>query len=279
MRDPDHRPPPSPPLLLLAGPPTTGALWREVVNRLGDGDPRGVVDPAHPTWEAAGAALAAEPGFARRVVVAHGLAVPVAVSAALQVPPRLLILSNGPLRRLDPVSSALSALAASPAGGLLEQIVFRPRVLVRLLASSAALRRSVVNPYVMDRDTVAMLCGPLVADPAARGALRIFLKSLGTGLPDVGLLTCPVFLVWGDADALNPASEADWLDARLGGGRRVDVPGGRLFHPEERPWAIADAIATILLREGVVVPGLTGMSRLAGTGQSDAEVFNRTEEL
>lgn len=270
---------PSARLLLLAGPPATGLLWREVINRLGGGEARGVLDPEHPTWESKGAALAAEPGFAGRVVVAHGLAVPVAVAAALRVPPRILILSNGPLRRLDPATRAIAAVAASPAGALLEHIAFRPQLLVPVLASSAVLRRSVVNPYVMDRDTVAMLCGPLVQAPEDRRALRLFMKSLVTGLPDAGLLTCPVFLIWGDSDPLNPASEADWLDARLGGRRRVDVAGGRLFHPEERPWAIADAISAILAREGVTAAGLTGMSRLAGTGQSDAEVYSRTEEL
>lgn len=243
---PSDQPAPSRPhLWFLPGPPLGEGMFTDVVRRLGEGREVSVLDPAQPGdgWAERGAALAAavRGAGAPVVLVAHGLAVPAAIAAATLCAPALLILSDGPITRLDPVTRVLARLAASP-GGLSIRPLLQPAVWCRWLASSAGLRRAVANPYVMDHDTVVALARPLVAERAGRRALASYLASLGEGLPDVSRLVGPTALVWGTEDGLYPASEADYVDAGRGGVNHISVPGGRWLHPVERPWAFADAV-------------------------------------
>jgi pimeloyl-ACP methyl ester carboxylesterase len=248
----------------LSGPPFGAALFRHVAARLGAGGAACIVDPAFPAegWSERADHLADDiRADSDTVLVAHGLAVPAAIAASLRAPPRALVLSNGPVTRLDPFTRALGGLAARPGGrALLARGVLAPRPWLRWLASSAGLRRAAVNPYVMDRDTVALLCGPLVASVEARQATASYLASLAAGLPDARSLRCPVLLVWGDADPLYPASEACFVEAGLPGARHVTVPGGQHVHPEERPWELADAIGAWLPDQGHRDQGATSVS-------------------
>lgn len=242
-------------MLLVAGPPAGAPLFRAVVARLGQGEAKDVTDNAHVDhgWMERGAVLAEQVAARPTVLVAHGLAVPAAVAAALASPPETLVLSNGPLTRLDPFTAALARVAAAPGGvPVLAETLLRPSVWLRWLASSAGLRRAVVNPYVMDRDTVATVCGGLVADAPGRRAVASYLRSLARGLPDARALRCPVWLVWGNDDALYPASEATWLESGLPGCTHRAVPGGRFLHPEERPWELADSLAALISDQGGV---------------------------
>lgn len=235
---------------LMAGPLPGSGMFRVVLQRLNAGERCEWLHPEAPGWAEAAARLAGQLALCpRTVLVAHGLAVPVAIAAARLSPPARLVLSNGPISRLDPVTAALSRMAA-PGGRLLAQAL-RPALAIPLMASSAGFRRLVSNPYVMDRDTIATLCGAALAQPAWRRALTGFLQSLQT-LPDPAGLACPVTLLWGDEDPLYPASEADYMDSLYGGGNHIRLPGAQHFHPEERPWAFADAL--------LALPELQGMS-------------------
>lgn len=248
---------------LMAGPLPGAGLFRTVLHRL-QAAPQAearrkapaaeIVEWLHPdaaAWPDAAARLADD---LRRgppcALVAHGLAVPVAVAAARIAPPARLVLSHGPISRLDPVTAALSRAAAGPAAALLAALL-HPALSVPAMASSAGFRRLVVNPYVMDRDIIATIARPSLQQPAWRAALVRFLASLQT-LPDPADLACPITLIWGDADPLYPSSEADDLDARYGGGHHVRVPGAQHFLIEEHPWAFADAL--------LALPGLQPMS-------------------
>lgn len=242
-------------LWFLAGPPLGEGIYRSVIQRLGEGEARALLSEEHPTdgWQERGAALAEDLKKAGEVVLfAHGLAVPAAVEAARIAPPALLVLSNGPIRQLDPVTAALGRLASAPGGRLLlGDLLLQPALWLRFLASSAGLRRTVVNPYVMDRDTVATLASPGIQSRGARRAVASYLSSLSKGLPDASSVRAPIRLVWGDADPLYPAYEADYLDTVLGGGRHHPVAGGQHFHPEERPWYLAEQLQEALRREGL----------------------------
>lgn len=232
-------------ILFLAGPPSGPALFDAVITRLGQGQALDLFGDGATDWKSCAEAIAPKLD-ADTLLVAHGLSVPTAIAAATRRAPAGLLLSNGPITRLDPITMALSRLAGLPGGGaLVENLVLYPKLWTSYLASSAGLRRTVVNPYVMDRDTVAALCTPLVAQRAGRRALARYLASLGQGLPELRSLGCPTWLVWGDADWLYPTSEADYADTILGGGRRLDIPGARFYHPVERPWAFADQVATV----------------------------------
>lgn len=241
-------------VLFLAGPPFGPAIFDKVIARLGVGSARSVLDPAAPGgWKEGAARLESElgRGTSSTVLVAHGLAVPAAIALALRSPPRALVISNGPIRTVDPVSAALARVCASASGrALATRTALRPGVWLRWLASSAGLRRAVVNPYVMDRDTVAVLCGPLVESAGGRAALAGWVGSL-THLPDARALRCPTLLLWGDGDPLYPASEASFAEANVPGARYVAIDGGQHVHPEERPWEMADRLREWLRDQGV----------------------------
>lgn len=244
---------PSPPrpgefhAILLAGPPASAGLWHAVLPRW-EGKVRAraveLFDPApsDPTVEGRAAHVA---GLLRelpspRVLIAHGAAVPIALRAAVQARPDRLVLSNGPVHRLDPVLRALADLCRVPT--VAANTVLHPAVLSRWLASSIGLRRAVINPYVMDRDTVVALLAPLVRTSAHRVALARFLADLPRAVENPPRFDGPTLLYWGDADPLYPASHADEARRWLPNAALRTLAGGQHMHPEERPWALADAV-------------------------------------
>lgn len=228
-----------PRLVWYAGPPFTGQLFRQCVERA-HGEVGPLLDPqSRNDVESVSERIAARVRASAHpvVLIAHGLAVPAVLRAAALAPGPMLagvVLSNGPITRVDPVTRALRAL---PGQG----IVLHPQLFLRWLASSAGLRRAVCNPYIMDRDTVDAICAPLVATAADRKAVATYLRSLNP-LPTFVPPGVPTMLAWGDDDPLYPLAEADAADILLGGGRVHAIPGGRFGHPEERPWALADLV-------------------------------------
>jgi hypothetical protein len=235
-----------PHVLLVTGPPFGASFFRAVRARLGDAEAVELCDAAapHDGWHERGAALARRLAERPTVLVAHGLAVPAAVHAALLVQPQALVLVNGPITRVDPVTRGL-ARAAALSPGVAATTWLRPAPFLRWLRSSLGLRRAVVNPYVMDRDTVVALCGPPLRSTASRRAVASYLRSLAGDLPDPRSLSCPVVLAWGDDDPLYPMSEADFLVSSNARASCRTVPGGRFGHPEERAWALADMVAAV----------------------------------
>ncbi len=239
-------------ILFLTGPPFGAPLFDAVIERLGRGSAESVVDAQNPSadWQAFGDRLAERVRARPTVVVAHGLAVPGAVAAALAASPAALVLMNGPVRALDPISGAASRVAASALGERLARTVLHPVPWLAWLRSSAGLRRAVVNPYVMDRDTVAAICGPIVEHAANRRAVVSWLAGLGN-LPDPRSLRCPTLSLWGDGDALYPSMEAGFLEAAVPGHVHVAIPGGQHLHPVERPWESADRLRHWLIARGL----------------------------
>jgi pimeloyl-ACP methyl ester carboxylesterase len=223
---------------LLAGPPFGGEpMWEAVVRRWGAAPVR-VVDvlALGPEIDAASRALANELRCRSVVLIAHGTALPVAWRAARDGGAAGLVLTNGPLTRLDPVARAAAAVARVAPWSL------HPRVAIPALASSLALRRLVVNPYVMDRDTVVALLGGSLDTPERRQLVQKYLRSLAASFDEQATFDGPTLGVWGDADVLHPAAIADEARRWFPRLRHVAVPGGRLFHPVERPWSLADAV-------------------------------------
>ena len=242
-----------PPIRLLAGPPASAALWTELRRRLislgHEVDAIELLDDAPTAVDPASlAARLVGRGAVRAgdVLVAHGLALPVAQAVAAALPLGALVLSNGPLPGLDPVAAAL---ARWPEASL--KTLMRPTLLNRWLASSAGLRRTVVNPYVMDRDTVVMLTAPWAGSAAGRKAAAAYLRSLPGAAPVAPRPGTPILLLWGDEDPLYPPFLADRFATSQAGIDRRTIPGGDHFHPLERPWAFADCLAEWLAVERV----------------------------
>ena len=234
-------------IVLVAGPPTSAAMWSALEDRLRDHGHRThaveLFDPAPADPTPAGLARVLATTLAeieQPILVAHGTAIPVALLAAEQHAPAALVLTNGSLGGLDPVTAAVCRLARSQR--LFSTLLLHPRIWLRWLASSAGLRRTVVNPYVMDRDTVVALCGPLLQSGAHRRAVTTFLAALPEFASQPPRIDCPTLLLWGDEDPLQPSHVADSARRWLPSAEVAVVPGGQHFHPLERPWAMADQL-------------------------------------
>lgn len=226
-----------PTTLLVTGPPAGASLFRAVQARM---LPRRTAAVELLASGAVGLDALAEKlqvvldELGAEVLFAHGLALPVAARVRCQH----LVASNGPVTRFDAVSRGLALLPER----LLAQGLFRPAVARRWLASSGGLRRTVNNPYVMDRDIVVMLTETLVGSPAARRVGAVWLRSAGHPDSLVEAKAGVVSAIWGDHDGLYPLYQtrglcpADQLHV---------VPGGRHYFVEERPWEVADRLLAI----------------------------------
>ncbi len=227
------------PIVLVSGPPAGAVLFREVQERL---LPRRSVavellESAGPEAQSPQERLArVVDSLSPEMVVGHGLAVP---TVCCLDGSHLAVLSNGPTTSLDSLTTLVRALP----GPALSSALFHPRVLRPWLASSLGLRRAVKNPYVMDREVVDELTASMLQSRSTRKAAARWLKDLELPVR----FPTHVHAVWGDDDVLHPVDE---ILASLGPEKVHRIAGGRWFHPQERPWALADACLEILRRHG-----------------------------
>jgi pimeloyl-ACP methyl ester carboxylesterase len=98
-------------------------------------------------------------------------------------------------------------------------------------------------------ETFKTYVGPLFATPEATRALERWLVSFDDVSqtreiePLLRKLTAPTLIVWGTGDNFFPLKWAYWLKGLIPGARQVvELEGAKLFFPEERPDALADAI-------------------------------------
>ena len=226
-----------PTTLLLSGPLAGATLFRAVQERM---SPRRtlaldlVASGASGLDELAERAQSVVDETGAPLVFAHGLAVPVACRLRCDH----LVVSNGPLTRLDPVSRTLARCPAV----LLHGALLRPTPMRRWLSSSFGLRRTVNNPYVMDRDIVVMLTERLAESAENREVAAAWIRALRSRGALVAPKALRISAIWGDHDALYPLDQVKGLDhlAEL-----QVISGGRHFHVEERPWEVADRLMTL----------------------------------
>lgn len=231
-------------LLLTTGPPFGAPMWSGVSKRLQqEHDLHSDLLALNEAPDLATAAAQIEDRVrdadAPVALVAHGTAIPAALLAAQQTPPAALVLSNGPLLHPSVATRALGALPAP----LLSNVVLRPKLWLRYLSSSLGLRRMVINPYVMDHDTVVAVCHQAVVTPQRRTHTASFLRDVASSPDWPSTFSGPTLLIWGDQDPLYPVALIDDLRVKIPHLTASPIPGGQHLHPIERPWAMADAIA------------------------------------
>jgi pimeloyl-ACP methyl ester carboxylesterase len=234
-----------PPVVCVAGPPTSSLLFRHLAKPVVAAGRSLVLPelfhPAPPSGRLADLADRIAPLVGPdALLVAHGLALPLGFEIARRVRPEGLVVLDGPLEKHDPIAAAVTKLAAA-APGVLKQAL-RPEIALKLLASSAALRRTVVNPYVMDRDIVAMLSAPLLATPEHRRAVVEYLASIRDIRPPWSAGGTPVLLLWSASDLLHPLPGEPRSTVTGSEVTAISLPGARFFNVEERPWEVADAL-------------------------------------
>ena len=230
--------------LFVTGPPFDAPLWNSVITRIhGQGFSAhtfGMLESGDGTVEIEINRLAEHLlGFDDPVIlVAHGTSIPVAIEACRKVQPSGLVLSNGALCHADRFTRLLIRWAQLPAA--ITQLLLSPTRTINILASSAGLRRLVVNPYVMDHDTTVAVCSPIIQSKARFLRMRNYLKTLPS-LEQSSLPTgLPTLLCYGDADPLSSRNIEDFLNRNRDSVDTIPVPGGRYLHPIERPWELAD---------------------------------------
>lgn len=238
---------PRPHAVLLSAPPCGPRMWDDTARRLHQHQwtthsPDLMVHPGGPTPASVAALLADEATRTQQpiVAIAHGLAVPLTLAAAHQTPVAALVLTNGPFDHLDPITDAFVNLAQRVPG--FGRRLLHPGLSQRVLASSAGMRRLVVNPYVMDRDMVVRVSEGWTASRDSRANTIRFLQNVRQYLAHQHAADCPTLILWGNEDYLYPSHVADLARATLPNAKHAEIPGGRHLHPIERPWALADAV-------------------------------------
>ena len=139
---------------------------------------------------------------------------------------------------VDLIVSGLSRLGET----VLARTVLRPGFATRWLGSSGGLRRTVANPYVMDHDIVVMLTEAVLHSRESRRSAASWMAGVGTMVPATNPKPELISAIWGDHDPLYPLAEAESL---VPSERLLVIPGGRYFHPEERPWETADRLLAL----------------------------------
>lgn len=239
-------------ILLLAGVPFEGSFWKDVQARLTQHE------RSSTTWTLCkdAGSLGEQIQLLKHTVethnidtiVAHGLSVPLAIEVSHISTNSRLIVSNGLLTpNVGLIRWVLPRLQQIPC--TLKRQLLRPSISIPTMASSAAFRRLVINPYVMNRSTLDELTKELLADSNYRIHVSTYLTSLETWK-----LRCPnntdVHAIWGDHDLLFPVEQIEATRTQIPtlSKQTVTISGGAHFHPIERPWSIADEIHTILAK-------------------------------
>jgi pimeloyl-ACP methyl ester carboxylesterase len=105
------------------------------------------------------------------------------------------------------------------------------------------------RPEELTAERAQMYLGPLFASDEATRKLERFMTSVEDNSPNVRIepklrqLQAPTLIMWGTDDVFFDKKWAYWLKDTIPGARPViEVPGGRLFFPEERPEFFADHV-------------------------------------
>jgi hypothetical protein len=233
-------------ILFIAGPPFDASLWGDVSKRL---EMHGHTTEFIPLLSDGDGSIQSESNRIANqiqksvdpvILVAQGSALPVVLAAATMTKPAGIVFTNGILGRIDPMTRALCAAAQMP--HLMFNQMCSPQIVLRWLSSSAGLRRTVVNPYVMDHDTTVAICGPIFKDHTKRKRLQRYLQDLPIETQKEPVFPVQTLLCWGDKDQLNRVTCSPFSINKTDLITKDVVPGGKYLHPVERPWEIADRI-------------------------------------
>lgn len=190
-------------------------------------------------------------GLGRLALMGHDTGGTVARCLALLEPSRVdwmtLIDTEIPGHRppFIPFFARTSALPGSA-------VVFRAMLGVGALRrSSLALGGLFTDRRLLDGEFHELFIAPLLREPRALAGSIRYLQGIEWPVLDAlreghARLTAPTLLVWGDEDAIFPATEARPMTAQFPDARFVTIPGAALMPHEERPEAVLAAVETFL---------------------------------
>ena len=235
-----------PEIWFISGPPFDTAIWQAVEARVHD---LGCCARTWPCLTAGSGDIAEEVARLSAdldsvehdvILVGHGSALPMVRASSTHPRVAGIVLSNGPGLKLDRLNRLWTRLFSMPQP--IRQGVLGPALMMPILQSSVGLRRTVVNPYVMDHDTVVAICEPIFSNEARRERAATYFRSL-TDLPEIPLnADIQTLFCWGDSDPVGADTYDDLLQINAPNITHSPIPGGRFMHPVERPWEFADRV-------------------------------------
>jgi pimeloyl-ACP methyl ester carboxylesterase len=250
-----------PAALFVHGVFLNGHLWRHVIDRVADVRRCIAVDLlAHGatrtrpgqdvSFDAQAAMLAAlcdRLALDRVDVVSNDSGTAIVQLFAARNPERIrsLTLTNGDVHDNFPPPAAEPLLAAARQG-LLPEI--GRRMLADVEEARAQFAIGYEHPEHLSEETLRTYLEPLFASPERVQNLEQFIMGIDCRSnvavePLLRRLTAPTLVVWGTGDVFFGIEWAHWLRDTIPGARRVvELPGAKLFFPEERPEALAEAL-------------------------------------
>jgi len=253
-----------PAALFVHGVFLNGYLWRDVITRLGDVRRCLAVDLlAHGATRVRPGQEISFPAQARMLVelldalgidrvdlVANDSGSGIAQLVAAYHPERLrsLTLTDGDTHDNWPPEPFKSTLEAAAGGQLAPAL--QTMVSDVDFARSAGFGTAYAHPEKLSGETVRTYLGPIVASPESIHDFERFLATFDcastvAAYDRLRRLQVPTLIMWGTDDSFFDLKWAYWLRDTIPGTRRViEVPGGKLFFPEEEPALVADALRT-----------------------------------
>jgi pimeloyl-ACP methyl ester carboxylesterase len=114
------------------------------------------------------------------------------------------------------------------------------------------------RPEALPDENAQVYLGPLFATEEATRKLERFIASVEDNSPNVRIepqlrqLQAPTLIIWGTDDVFFDKKWAYWLKDTIPGAREViEVPGAKLFFPEERPEYFAEQVRKFWQAESV----------------------------
>ncbi|MBV8192410.1 MAG: alpha/beta hydrolase [Alphaproteobacteria bacterium] len=186
-------------------------------------------------------------GLDRVDLVANDSGSGIAQIFAARHPARLasLTLTNGDVHDNWPPANFERTRQSAAAGQLVPAL---KRMLDDLEFARAAFASGYEHPERLTLERFRESLGPLLAsEQRAHDLLRFFAAMNNRDTvavePLLRTLQAPTLIVWGTADIFFDVKWAYWLKDTIPGCRKVvELDGAKLFFPEERPDALADAI-------------------------------------
>ncbi|MFC4949706.1 alpha/beta fold hydrolase [Pseudonocardia sp. GCM10023141] len=254
-----------PPAVFVHGVGTSSYLWRRVIDRVSARRRCIAVDlpahgftPAAPQQDLRLGALArfvadvcTALDLGRLDLVANDTGGAVAQIVAARDPARLRSLTltdcdshdRVPPKAFRPTVLLARAGLLAPLGRFAHRWLTADRLRTRLYGTTYQ------DPGVLPDDQLRVWTQSLASAAGARQFQRFVAGLRPDDLlavePQLAAMEVPTLLVWGTDDVFFPISDARWLlDTIPGAEEIVEIDGGRLFFPDERP----DELATALLR-------------------------------
>jgi pimeloyl-ACP methyl ester carboxylesterase len=159
------------------------------------------------------------------------------------------------LARQGALAAALKALAGDPE------------------AARTALASGFEHPEDLSDEVVARLIGPIGSSDTRAEAIEAYVAGMDNQVTvairdDLAAFRSPTLIVWGTADEFFDVEWARWLASTIPGTvRRVEIEGGKLFFPIERPVALNQELRQLWTD----TPSVNGSASVEGSAYASAE--------